>query len=230
MSEPNPFMAMILDHQSFVGESEGVEADIFPLPEQQSWGVGDSAILASANTPLEQDFTIVKGLDPHDHTEDYPDWEERMQLRDHVLVEIFSRYDTEKSIGWVHRLKLLPIKKYRYDELHTWRKKGFPDDPPEWVMKIYREYTDRLAELAPDKVPVAVTCPNCKKRNVELVVTRTLEWTARAGLMKYQGTERHLPVADPVMTSSHVAILRCMDCKHVADMTDDEWVLPDISN
>lgn len=230
MSEANPFMVMILEHQSFVGESETVEADIHPLPEQQLWGPGDTAILASANTQLEQDFTIVKGLEPIEYEEEFPDWQERMQLRDHVLVELFSRSDPEKSVGWVHRLKLLPIKKYRYDELHSWRKKGFPDDPPEWVMKIYRTYTDRLAELAPDKVPVAVTCPACGKRNVEMVVTRTLEWTARAGFMMYQGSERHLPVADPQMTSRHVAQLRCTDCGQVADMTDDEWVLPDISN
>jgi hypothetical protein len=230
MSETNPFMAMILEHNSFVGESEHVEADIQPLPEQIAWGTGDVALLASANTPLEADFTVVKGLDPALHEETYPDWEERVLLKDHVLCEIFSREDTELSMGWVHRLKLLPVKKYRYRELNRWRKKGFPEEVPEWVLKIYRAYTDRLAETAPDKVPVAITCPFCHKRNVEMIVTRTLTWTCRAGLMEYQGEVRHLPVADPEMESSHVAILRCMDCGKEASMTDDEWVLPNISN
>lgn len=231
MSEAmNPFMAMLLMNSSFVGESEEVEAAIQPLPEQLAFQPGDAAILASANTKLESDFTVVKGIDPTLHEEEYPDWQERDMLNDHVLVELFSREDTDFTIGWVHRLKLLPIKQYRYKELRRWRKNGFPDDPPEWVMKIYREYTDRLSELLPNKVPVAVTCPYCKKRNVELVVTRTLEWRARAGLMQYEGAERHLPVHDPEMTSKHHAELHCIDCGKMADLTDDEWVLPDISN
>jgi hypothetical protein len=230
MSEANPFMAMILETNSFVGEAENIQDGMKPLPEQQAWSPGDTAILASANTALETDFVVVKGLEPIEYEETYPDWMERTLMEDHVLCEIFSRQDTEKSIGWVHRLKLLPIKKYRYDELHTWRKKGFPDDIPEWILKIYREYTDRLSDQAPDKVPVAITCPFCGKRNVEMVVTRHLTWTCRAGTMKYQGEMRHLPVNDPVMSSEHQAILRCMDCHKEATMTDEEWVLPDISN
>ena len=101
---------------------------------------------------------------------------------------------------------------------------------PEWVLKYYRSYTDALSDRAPDKVPVAITCPNCHRRNVELKVTRTLEWTCRAGLMMYQGAKRHLPVAEPEMTSHHVAQLICMDCKFVGELDDEEWVLPNISN
>lgn len=230
MSEMNPFMAMILEHSSFVSEAENVEATIRPLPEQQAFGVGDVAILASANTALEQDFTVVKGLEPIEHEETFPDWQERVLMHDHVLVELFSREDPEFSVGWVHRLKLLPIKQYRYKELRSWRKNGFPDDVPEWIMKYYREYTDKLAEQAPDKVPVAIVCEKCGKRNVELVVTRRLTWTARTGLLKYNGEMRHVPINDPEMTSTHVARLVCADCKAQAELTDDEWVLPDISN
>ena len=232
MSEPgaNPFMVMILEHNNFVSDAEVVEADIIPLDEQQAFGPGDAALLASSNAPLEADFTVVRGLDPVKHTEDFPDWEERMQLRDHVLVELFSRADPELSMGWVHRLKLMPIRPYRYAELHAWRKKGFPEEPPQWVMNIYRKFTDKLSEQAPDKVPVAITCPNCKKRNVELQVTRRLVYTGRAGVMKFDGEERHVPINDPDMNSSHTAILRCMDCHTTADLTDDEWLLPNISN
>ena len=230
MSETNPFMAMILEHNSFVGPSEEVQAHIEPLPEQQAFGAGDIAIVASANTALEGDFTVAKGLDPIEYEEIFPDWQDRVLMKDHVLCEFFSREDTEFSIGWVHRLKLLPVKRYRYRELRSWRKTGFPDELPEWVLKYYRAYTDALAAQAPDKVPVAITCPNCHQRNVELVVTRTLEWTCRAGLMVYEGEQRHLPVAEPDLTSHHVAILRCIDCKQEADLTDEEWVLPNISN
>lgn len=223
-------MAMILEHNSFVGPAEDVQASIEPLPEQQEFGEGDVAIVASANTPLEDDFTVVKGLDPTQYAEMFPDWEERMMLTDHVLCEVFSREDTEPSIGWVHRLKLLPVKKYRYREFRSWRKNGFPEELPEWVLKYYRTYTDALADRAPDKVPVAITCPNCHKRNVQLKVVRTLTWEARAGLMEYKGEMRHLPVSEPEASSSHIAQLICMDCGHIGEMDDQEWVLPDISN
>ena len=223
-------MVMILEANSFVGEAENIQAKIQPLPEQQSWGPGDVGILASANTALEGDFTVVKALEPIEYEETYPDWMERVLMHEHVLCEIFSRQDTDISIGWVHRLKILPIKQYRMRELRRWRKDGFPDEIPEWILKIYRDYTDRLSDQAPDKVPVAITCPNCGKRNVEMVVTRKLTWTARAGLMDYEGEKRHLPVNDPKMDSEHHAILRCMDCGKKATMTDEEWVLPDISN
>jgi hypothetical protein len=170
-------------------------------------------------------------LDPILYEETYPDWQDRVLLKDHVLVELFSCEDPEFSVGWVHRLKLMPIKKYRYRELRSWRKNGFPESVPEWVMKYYREYTDKIAEQAPDKVPVAITCPKCGKRNVELVVTRRLTWTARAGLMKYNGEMmRHVPVNDPEMESSHDARLVCVDCENSVDLSDDEWVLPNISN
>lgn len=230
MSEVNPFMAMILGHSSFVGPAEDVQEKIVPLPEQQALGEGDIALVASANTPLEGDFTVARVLEPIQYESTFPDWQDRMLLSDHVLCEFFSREDTEFSIGWVHRLKLLPIKKYRYRELRRWRKQGFPDELPEWVLKYYRAYTDKMAEQSPETVPVAVTCPNCQKRNVELKVVRTLTWTARAGLMKYDGEMRFLPVNEPTMDSEHVAQLICTDCGHVGDMEDSEWVLPDISN
>ena len=139
MSEMNPFMAMILEHNSFVGPAEEVQAQITPLPEQQAFGEGDIALVASANTPLEDDFTVVKGLDPIHYEETFPDWQERVLLNDHVLCEIFSREDTEFSIGWVHRLKLLPVKKYRYRELKQWRKNGLPR---------------RVAGVGPEVLPV----------------------------------------------------------------------------
>lgn len=229
MSEQHPLMAMLLNNNSFLGASESVEDTIMPLDEQLNFGPGDAAILASANTGLEQDFAVVRGVDPEQHAETWPDWEERL-LKSFVLCEIFSRSDPDISLGWINRVKLLPIKAYRYKDLRRWRKNGFPDDMPEWIMACYRKYTDALSERAPNVVPRAVTCPKCGKRNVELVVTRRLEYRGRAGLMQRGEGERNVPITDPELTSTHVAILRCQDCKATADLTDDEWELPNISN
>jgi hypothetical protein len=99
------------------------------------------------------------------------------------------------------------------------------------VMNLYRKYTDKLAERAPSRVPVAIACSHCKKRNVQLVVTRRLVYSGRAGLLKLGDQMRHVPIEDvSEPESTHTAILRCEDCHATADLVDDEWLLPDISN
>lgn len=229
MSEAHPLMSLLLESHSFLGAAESVENNIMPLDEQLNFGPGDGALLASANTPLEQDFAVVRGVDPAKHAETWPDWEERT-MNSYVLCEIFSKTDPVISLGWISRVKILPIKAYRYKELRSWRKKGFPDDVPDWVLAYYRRYTDELSERAPEVVPRAVTCPHCGKRNVQLVVVRRLEYRGRAGSVKFGEGERHVPLTDPDLRDTHTAQLICPDCQARADLVDDEWELPDISN
>lgn len=226
MSEMHPFMAMLLEHNSFVGAAESVEEEIMPLPEQLDFGPNSTAIVAMANTMLEQDFTVVKGLEPADYAEKFPDWQERMELRDHVLCEIFSREDDQLTIGWVHRLKLLPIKEYRYKTCRGWRKNGFPDELPPWVMNLYQAYTDALSTKAPDKVPHQVSCPECGSREVDIVVVRRIEYRAPAGVVEHEGEEKFVPLRQPEESDSHVARLVCTSCEASASMDDEEWKLP----
>jgi hypothetical protein len=222
-------MVMLFSSQSFVGESENVENTIMPLEEQLNWGPGDHAMVAQANTPLENDLVIVRGLDPTNYADKYPDWEERM-LNSYVLCEYFSALDPELSIGWFSRLKLMPIKAYRYKETRGWRKNGFPKEMPEWILKYHDAYTEQLAQHAPETVPRPVHCPNCDSTNIELVAVRKLEYKARAGFLNIEGREIYVPVTDVDESSTHVARLHCKDCDSKADLTDDEWLLPGISN
>src|SRR5215831_2501824 len=97
-----------------------------------------------------------------------------MQYADHVLCEHFSRMDQELTHGWFHRLKLLPMPKYRYKEARRWLKNGFPEQPPDWSHKIYEKYTDQLAAAAPLKVPKTAECPSCHSRQVNIKVIRTV--------------------------------------------------------
>jgi hypothetical protein len=229
MSDPHPIMMMILESNSFVGPAERVEDTLTPIDEQLNFSVGDTAILAMANTALEHDFVILKMLDASKHAETYPNWEEREELGAHVLCEAFSRLDPELRLGWYHRLKIFPISNYRYRQARKWLKDGFPEEVPDWAEAAYLKYSELLSKQAPDIVPRVVHCPNCKGPNVALVVTRTLEYMARAGVIEHEGEEHIVPITEVDEKSSHVAVLRCLDCETPADLTDAEWSLPGIS-
>lgn len=229
MSEPHPIMMMILDQNSFVGPAAAVEDTLTPIDAQRNFDVGDTAVLAMANTMLERDFVILKMVDISKHVETYPDWEERMGLNAHVLCEAFSRMDPEVRLGWYHRLKIFPISQYRYKQARKWLKEGFPEDPPMWAEEAFIKYSALLSEQAPEVVPRVVHCPNCQGHNVALVVTRTLEYMSRAGTITRDGEEHIVPITDVDEKSSHVAQLRCLDCEQLADLEDAEWILPGIS-
>ena len=226
--EAHPLMVMLLGQNSFVGEAEKVEHEIMPLDDQLAFDVGDCAIVAQANTMLENDLVFARMLSAVDHQEAFPDWAER-EMNSYVLCEFFSVADPVFSLGWFSRLKLLPIKEYRYKQARGWRKNGFPDDLPDWVMKYHEKYTEALSEHSPDTVPRPTHCPNCNSTNIEIVVTRKLEYVARVGTLVIEGHEFFVPVVDPEESSTHVARLHCKECDSKADLTDSEWQLPGIS-
>lgn len=227
--EPHPLMVMLFGNQSFVGDAEKVENEIMPLEDQLSFDVGDAAIIAQANTQLENDLVFVKMLSPTGHTEMFPDWAER-EMNSFVLCEYFSASDPTFGIGWFSRLKLLPIKNYRYKQARSWRKNGFPDELPDWIMQCHERYTNLLSQQAPDTVPRSVHCPNCNSTNIDIIVVRKLEYRGRAGSLMIEGREFFVPVTEPAETSSHVAKLHCKACDSKANLDDDEWQLPGISN
>src|SRR5262245_16588291 len=226
----NPLLAIMLGANNFVGGAEVVENEIRQLPDQLAFGPGDAAVLAAANTALERDFGVVYAIDPEEHAEEFPDWEERM-LNSFVLCEHFSRNDAQVSIGWFNRLKLLRIPKYRYKEARRWVKNGFPEEIPEWVNKVYTKYTDQLADMAPDRVPKSVKCPNCKSRQVQMIVVRTVTYEARAGVVQQEGKDHYVSLEDPDQTSTHTVNLVCQDCNTVGAIPDDsEWDIPGLTN
>jgi hypothetical protein len=232
MSDENaahPLMVMLFGQQSFVGDAEKVENEIMPLEEQLAFDVGDCAIIAQANTQLENDLVFVQMLSAIDHQDTFPDWADR-EMNSFVLCEYFSAGDKEFNIGWFSRLKLLPIKKYRYKQARGWRKNGFPNEMPEWIMANHEKYTEQLSKHSPETVPRVSHCPNCQSTDVEIVVIRKLEYRGRVGVLTIDGHEFYVPVTDPVETSTHIARLHCKGCDSKADLADDEWQLPGISN
>lgn len=227
--ESHPLMVMLFGNNSFVGDAEKVENEIMPLEDQLNFSIGDAAIVAQANTQLENDLVFVKAIDPAKHVEDFPDWADR-EMNSFVLCEFFSAGDPELNIGWFSRLKLMPIKAYRYKEARSWRVNSFPNEMPGWILDNHERYTEALSAHSPETVPRSVHCPNCPSTDVELVVVRKLEYKSRVGVLTIEGRELHVPVMDPVETSTHVAKLHCKDCDSTATLEDDEWTMPGISS
>lgn len=227
--EAHPLMVMLFGQNSFVGDAEKVENEIMPLDEQLAFTIGDAAIVAQANTQLENDLVFARMLSASDHQETFPDWAER-EMNSFVLCEYFSAADPNFAIGWFSRLKLLPIKNYRYKQARSWRKNGFPTEMPDWILKNHEWYTDRLSAHSPGTVPKNVHCPNCNSTDIELIVVRKLQYQARVGSLTIDGHEFFVPVMDPEETSTHVAKLQCNNCDSKADLGDEEWQLPGISN
>lgn len=230
MTEPHPIMALLLEQSKFLGGAESVESEILPLPDQISFGPGDTGIMAGANTPLERDFVVVRGVEPALLRETFPDWEQRTSSGfGHVLCEAFSKDDLELTVGWYPRLKIMRITAEQYKQCRGWLHSGFPENLPDWVDDVYTAYTDALAQRAPEVVPTKTTCPNCGGREVYLMVTRKIEYRGRSGTIVVEGEERYVSVVDPDETDSHIARLTCASCSSYADLRDEEWHLPNIS-
>jgi len=226
MSE-NPLLSLMFSANDFVGGSEKVEGNVQPVDDQLNFGPGDAALQAASSTLLERDFAVLRGIDPAKHAEEFPDWEERL-LMGYVLVEHFSRSDPEISIGWVSRLKLLPMSSYRYRQARKWMTDGFPDVIPDWASKNYQKYADQLALVAPDTVPKPCTCGNCGSREILFQIIKHTEYQGRAGEIMRNGENlTYVPVTDLDEQTSAQARLICTDCESVADLDKDEWDMPD---
>lgn len=228
MTEGNPILAMLLHSSGFLGPALDHEENLKPLPRQFDLGIGDKCLVATANTPLEEDFTVLEILDPEEHAKTFPNWEERWGLNRHVLAKYFSLEDQEGDIGWFARVKLVPITDEQYEEASTWRLGEFPDEVPEWITEAFTAYTDELSKLDPAVIPVLVTCPNaqCGSREVHLHVLAQKKFDVRAGEVQREGKTLYVPTNDPAVEEKWVAHLKCVTCGATAELEESDWELP----
>jgi hypothetical protein len=229
MTEEHPMMALLLEGHSFLGMAEKVEDEVMPLESQLGLGPGDVAVVAHAATPLENDLTIVKVVDPEQHEGEFPDWQDRVLVKSYLLCEAFSHADPEPHLGWYSRLKLLPITRYRYYQARRWQKTGFPDEFPTWVVKAHDDYQDQLAEMVPSLVPKPVSCDSCGKRDVFLKVERQVTYQGRAARILKDEVMKYVPLTDADVEEIHVTHLICNDCGWTKHLSESEWTLPGIT-
>ena len=234
--EGHPMFAILLGSSQFAGPSEQMEDDLKPMPEQYAIKPGDKCLAATANTLLEEDFTVMEILEPDSHTELFPDWEDRsgvsataMGLGSHVLAHWFSVDFPEGDLGWFARVKLIPITDEQYAQVDGWRGGDWPPEVPVWIEEAFTRYTDAMSHLAPHTIPVLVTCEKCHGREVALHITGRKRFEARAGQVKKDDDKIvYVPLNTPEENLQWSAHLTCLnpDCRASATLEDEEWDLP----
>jgi hypothetical protein len=229
--EGHPLFSIMLSQSQFVGPGEALNENMDPLPEQFDIKPGDKCLAATANTMLEEDFTVLAVIEPDSRPEDFPNWEDRVTGLEtgsspHVLAEWFSTGYPVGDIGWFPRLKLIKITEEQYQEAVTWRTEGFPDVPPKWIEETFTRYTDSIAHLAPETVPVLVRCEKCGARDVEIHISGRKRFSARAGELKRNEKTVYIPINDSDENLHWSAHLLCKNCGSTAVLEDDDWDLP----
>lgn len=231
-AEGNPIYAMLLGQSQFVGPSEQLEDTLEPIPAQYEIGPGNKCLAATANTMLEEDFTVLEVLEPDSRPDLFEDWEQRAgglaKGGSHVLAQWFSVDHPEGDIGWFPRTKLIQITEESFAAANTWRTEGFPEHPPKWIEEAFTSYTDAVSHMAPETIPVLVTCgnPNCESREVDLHITGRKHYSGRAGQVTKDGKTIYIPLNEPEAGLTWRAHLVCNGCKSTKVLEEKEWELP----
>jgi hypothetical protein len=215
-------IGVILAKSNLVGERE-LDEKLKPFRAQYDLGPGDTAILSTAESLIDKDFTAVKVLTPEDHAAEFPDWEERLQ-NSYVLCRWNSEQDPEGDIGWFARVKLIQVAEEHYNLTQLWvAEKNFPESPPAWLAEYHNAYADNLNEVSPGAVPVTPTCPECGSRDVQIHAMHIHRMAGQVGEVVKDGQTKYIVRHDPTTDSTTEAHLHCMGCNARGDLDDDDW-------
>ena len=178
-------------------------------------GPGDYAILPGTAANIDQSITIFKILNPEEHKEEFPDWEERLQ-NSYVLGWLTDEEDVEGYLGWASRVKLIQLTQEQYENVQQMLVDGKPERMPEWLDTLYHQYQKDLAAESPDNVPAPVTCSRCGKYTVTLHFSHSTELIFEVGKNLKDDTYAVLPSYHRSCTSK--ARLVCHSCHHGVDV------------
>lgn len=235
MPDGHPQLVMMLNQLQFLGPTEVLQKNMKPLPMQYGIKPGDKCLMATGNTMVESDFTVVSVIEPDSHPDLFPDWPVRVEGVEgesgpHVLGEWFSTSTPEGDLGWFSRMKLIPIAEEHYAAVQGWRDASiFPEERVGWIEDAYSSYTDQFSQLDSGIFPTLVTCGACGSRNVELHIVGKKIVTARAGQLQRKGKTVYVPVNDPVVDYAWLSHLICQneDCKATKALEEEDWDLPE---
>jgi len=153
------------------------EDEIHPAEEQLNYGPGD--LVAVSQGPDQQRIgrTLEMGVivDPAEHAETYPDWEDRL-MKSYMLLNYYTVGEDDGNLyGWFPRSTLIKFEKEHWDQMLVWLKSGNVNNeaPPSWMICRHHEVMNGLAEKNPDKRFPLVSCPTCDGLGVVITMTRT---------------------------------------------------------
>lgn len=220
--DEHPLMAMMLRSSNVLGNVENMEENLKPLPYQYELKPGDVGLIATGNTPMDHDLVIAKILDP-EQVGGFNDWVIRVQ-KSYVLCDWRAIQDYEGDIGWFSRVRFVQITPEQYAEVAGWMDRDeLPETLPEWLTKVYVEYTQAVHAQAPDRVPQATRCEKCGKSSVELHVRQMTKISARAGDVEKDGQHHYTMVSDQEFTQESTVHLHCTECGHRKHIHDHEY-------
>jgi hypothetical protein len=218
----NPLMGLMLAANTTVREAM-ITDDLRPTSTQYSMGPGDFAILPGTAAEIDQSVTLVELLDPAQHADEFPDWEDRL-LNSYVCVKFTDEENPEGYTGWVSRVKLIQLDTDQYGQVMKWMTKDEvrPDTIPDWLDAIYNEYQNEVARSSGGAIPEMVACGNCGQNNVVLRFIHTTELITDVG--KLVGDDNiYLAQEDHKHSScSSSATLVCSTCNWTADLNLDQ--------
>jgi len=224
---PNLALGIVLEKSNAVGDQDA--ENLHPTPRQYALGPGDWAITAGSNTDLDQNLQLVHLVDPADHAEEFPDWEDRVMGVDrpaHVLGYWYDKLRGEEPIeglGWFPRVKLIPITEEQQQLFWEWTHEGdFPDTMPEWMEELFRTHTDELAKASPGEVPRFVRCGECGGGKVILQLRHDITWSIPAGEVVEDGQIKYCPAGQHATDQSKSARLHCIDCHASMELGPEE--------
>lgn len=215
MSEEHPIPKMMLMTSNVLGAMEEADQNIAPLPEQLEAKPGDYGMIAFGASTIEHDLMVAQILDPEEHKETFPDYEDRL-WKGYVLCRWNSLGDADGDIGWFSRVKFVALTKEQYEEVFGWFKEGkAPEAVPDWMDGIYTEYTMAIHDQAPDRVPTVIKCDSCGSASKNELHIRVLQkYSGRAGLIERDGKPTYYLISEEDRKEETAAHLHCQNCGH----------------
>lgn len=211
-------------------------ADKFmPSEAQKAIVPGDRCAVTSSRE--EDEFTIALVLDPEEHAETFPDWEERVKFQSYILANVFTPTELGGTLGWLPRTRLVPLEsEAQWDQMLRWAR-GIEETkgpPPEWLTRLYNKTLYGMALANPEHMALPVKCPECDSVSVVITVVhhhRNSYCMGNKPGEHEQGVRADaLYVVTPYRENhTTVAELDCIDCKYHEQLPEEQELLRDWS-
>jgi hypothetical protein len=212
---------MMLQTIDALGTTERLD-DYRPNEKQFALKAGDYAIVAATSSGIDAEISIGQIVDAEGLV---PDWEERL-FKSYLPMKWYAKDDITGEIGWFSRVKLIPITEEQFKEVYGWiTESGFPDDYPEWLIRIYEDFTDALHQQQPENIPKRAICRLCGSKDTEIHAVHTTRIAVKAGEVDFKGEPRYVGISHPQGKCETEAHIHCRGCNGRGELNDAEYHL-----
>lgn len=205
---------------------ERIANEVMPNEEQLSLGEGDTTIISSEDDAHSStEFQVLKIMDPSEHADDFPDWEERL-FNSYVFGQWYDADNLVGEYGWFPRVNLIKINDEQWDRvMNHIAKKERMTYPEVWLIERYNHTIVGLAKANPGSFPVPMTCGECGRLTVTLDITGTKKKSYTVGTFT-DNTDRDpqgfYSCSSSYVEEDFVGQLHCLGCGFKLQMNLEE--------